>query len=938
MAGRLRHCFARGGCEVSGSTTRVGHRFNPYTSTSSGACQPSSPTDASPSRDQSSPAVYLTLSTVQRSRAASMAFTRVNSRGVPVHDCSTAADTAVVTDDRDSDLVSISSSRTGLSRLSRSSGSGRRSRLFGGRSSADVRETVVSRDNNGRLQPPTPQQSKPPPSSKAWNRRSAIAGAINPSHWGDREYMKCVTFSKTKDHLRWTPLHYAAKKGFVQAAGRLLDDGISTEARTMEDRTALHIAAAEGQLGVVKLLLQRNANPSASDKQSLTPVALATDKNHFDVALAFFDSTRDKSLFAAEKSQLLTSAIWTGDKQKLRRLLQSNCDPNTTAGGPRPLRVAIEKADVEIVHILLQNGADPALRSVDGSLPLAAAVIRRAAEVVRLLVKHGADPHSISALGKSPFQIAMERDDKAILRILMGLDSGHVRAPSSEAYKKLSMLAVAIDSNNVDAVRMLLTGGADHSAIEVDGSTPLIRAAFPEKAAVMDLLLMHGADVNGEDQNGISPAHSVIMRTARRVQALRTDDDDLQQSIECEKSSIEILQTLMQYGADLHSPDRNGKNLLHLAAETGLKRTALFCLTNRFDISRADKSGWAALHWAAYGGGVSAAQLLRIRGASALQTDNYGLTPLLIASKYCHNDVALLLTPDSDVNHRDAAGRSALYYAASNENMLLVEHLLTNGAMAMEQDYNPTSPPSTPSVAPSTATGDAFLCKTRAAEICKLGASFELQQSHRLPNASNLKRLLAFGASPNTEVGGTPIACLAAMSHSDAAVKLLIDAGANVNIADRNGQTPLHIAASRGRADAVRALIAAGADLLARDTLSRTPEDVATKAGQSDVSMILNEARQMSARASPVEIQTATPARMHKPSLRVVGQQQSEATELGKLGMQRVHSTHRVRTLSPRHRLSGWAIPNERTSSRGLGRSASKAGLQTPATKGLETH
>ena len=103
------------------------------------------------------------------------------------------------------------------------------------------------------------------PTHKTWTRRSTFAGAIKPGRWGDREYMKCVTFSRTKDHIRWTPLHYAAKKGFAGAVAPLVEDGVPLEARTMEDRTALHLAAAEGHLHVVEALLKHQANYWAND-------------------------------------------------------------------------------------------------------------------------------------------------------------------------------------------------------------------------------------------------------------------------------------------------------------------------------------------------------------------------------------------------------------------------------------------------------------------------------------------------------------------------------------------------------------------------------------------------------------------------------------------------------------------------------------------------
>ena len=50
----------------------------------------------------------------------------------------------------------------------------------------------------------------------------------------------------------------------------------------------------------------------------------------------------------------------------------------------------------------------------------------------------------------------------------------------------------------------------------------------------------------------------------------------------------------------------------------------------------------------------------------------------------------------------------------------------------------------------------------------------------------------------------------------------LIDAGADVNVKDRQGQTPLMLAAYSGNAQCVRKLIAGRADVSARDADGRT--------------------------------------------------------------------------------------------------------------------
>ena len=58
-------------------------------------------------------------------------------------------------------------------------------------------------------------------------------------------------------------------------------------------------------------------------------------------------------------------------------------------------------------------------------------------------------------------------------------------------------------------------------------------------------------------------------------------------------------------------------------------------------------------------------------------------------------------------------------------------------------------------------------------------------------------------------------------------VKRLIENGADVNIKDNDGDTPLHYAASGGHLDVVKFLVENGADVNAKDKYGRTPLDVA---------------------------------------------------------------------------------------------------------------
>ena len=91
--------------------------------------------------------------------------------------------------------------------------------------------------------------------------------------------------------------------------------------------------------------------------------------------------------------------------------------------------------------------------------------------------------------------------------------------------------------------------------------------------------------------------------------------------------------------------------------------------------------------------------------------------------------------------------------------------------------------------------------------------------------------------------GGTPLHVAAFQGHADVA-RALLEAGASMDAVDKQGRTPLHWAAVRGHAVVARALLEAGASVDAVDKEGDTPLHLAADLGHAEVSTaLLNAAR-----------------------------------------------------------------------------------------------
>ncbi len=116
-----------------------------------------------------------------------------------------------------------------------------------------------------------------------------------------------------------------------------------------------------------------------------------------------------------------------------------------------------------------------------------------------------------------------------------------------------------------------------------------------------------------------------------------------------------------------------------------------------------------------------------------------------------------------------------------------------------------------------------------AARIPLDGSRPAIFEALRRGDAETLKKELAAGADPNQldNALGIPLLSWAALKGDVESVRILLDAGANVNVRSLNGSRPAHHAAFLGHAGILDLLATRGADLTARSDKGDSAADVA---------------------------------------------------------------------------------------------------------------
>jgi ankyrin repeat protein len=198
----------------------------------------------------------------------------------------------------------------------------------------------------------------------------------------------------------------------------------------------------------------------------------------------------------------------------------------------------------------------------------------------------------------------------------------------------------------------------------------------------------------------------------------------------------------------------------------------------------ADSTQDQALITAAERGDNAAVQRLLREGASVGARDGRGRTALLAATHGNRVDAARLsIAAGSDVNARDAIDDSPFLYAgAEGRNDILKMALAAGADLASTNRYGGTA------LIPAAHHGHVETVKIL------LATAIDKNHVNKLGWTALLEAvILGNGGPAHTEI-----------------VRLLVEAGANVNLADRDGMTPLAHARRRGFAAMVRLLENAG--------------------------------------------------------------------------------------------------------------------------------
>ena len=546
------------------------------------------------------------------------------------------------------------------------------------------------------------------------------------------------------------------------------------------------------------------------DIEGLTPLGVAVKYGKYDVAEYLLEQYKDD---AAKKEAVLQTdgngrtllhlAILAKRVDLIQLLLANGADANgKDADNRTPLHCALSmRCGLDIVQVLLNKSADVNAKNNHNKLPVEAAIANACnLDVVECLINKtpGYNDKNNIALQKKLFFLAVKSRSLLLVKRFWNKKFREIKDPHS-----FSPLHIAVLEGHAAITEFLIQEGVDLEARTAKGLTPLHCAAMAGQLEVAKLLLYRGAD-RGKKDASKKKFHELTDSSGNTLLHLAIIEED-----------TELVRLLLEEGADIDALDRHKRTPLHLAASYGNLELIQLLLKNNADPNKEDSYGRkfheleykknnTLLHFAICKSNVELAKKLIAFGADVNARNDQNITPLHLAIFQKNAElVNACIGKFFDFNVLDHSSNTLLHHAVDAGNTELVSDLLQRGVNIDQKNSD----------------GKRFY-ELKPNDFAYLRMA--VIKGHVKLTESLLQHNPDLIKEKHSKTGCT-ILHIAIQSGNPELVEVLLKAGANVSARDNQGNMPLHYAAHQNNLELVRILLRHGAKVDVKNNKGVTP-------------------------------------------------------------------------------------------------------------------
>ncbi|XP_017781655.1 PREDICTED: E3 ubiquitin-protein ligase MIB2-like [Nicrophorus vespilloides] len=505
--------------------------------------------------------------------------------------------------------------------------------------------------------------------------------------------------------------------------------------------------------------------------------------------------------------------------------LEWNMDVTLESYGKSDIHVATMLGKVEIVKKMIYEGANLSVQDNDGDTLLHYAVFGDYTDILSMFINAGIKLDTRNNEGCTALHCAILNNYIESAKILLsaGANSNITNVNGSTAFHD----AIKVSS---DVLNLLIKAGSNLNIPNEEGYNALNIAIKNHNEIAVNILLAENADPNFKDSSGNTALHNAIMNIPDYFDFAIKSESETYDDVYCNAIHFDVQKYSTQPVKICvnSTPIFNCKYMrqfenLFIEKSPNFVATLIMAGVN---LNMPNKLGYTPLHLAIVKKSTYCVQTLLSAKADPNCNDWNGNTTLHKAVENDPSCLEILISAGALLNVHNKQGLTALHTAVRTECIHSVEILLKAGADTRYKDFKG-----------NTALHDAVKTESQLLELLvKSGAdlnTFNNRGYTPIRIAINRQReqnfiiLLNAGADPNGKDfnGNTPLH-KAAKKYPNF-VDLLVCSGADVNVMNQKGFTPLHSAVLSSNEESVRILLAANADPNVRDREDKTALHIA---------------------------------------------------------------------------------------------------------------
>lgn len=630
----------------------------------------------------------------------------------------------------------------------------------------------------------------------------------------------------------------------------------------------------EGNVEAVCKLISENKDfLESKNSNGFTPLLLAVNYGNLELVRALVDLGANIQALDPETGENSLHIAAKGDCRKIIKFLLTHgisieC---TTNNGCTPLHIAANYGSVGSIRKLTRLGANINAKNVNGMTPLHIAAITDKRESVVALLEYVLPSLEKDTFGKTALDYAKEKfgvDNELTLSIA---DYGEVcflypflkeneqifrtkLAETEHKGGKLQFLIYkeAIENKRQEIIKVLLEEGVNPKITnQITKQTPLHVAAAVGVVSIIKQLIENEADIDAVDNEGNTPLHMAAQNCQYQAVselitrgAIVKENNDGKTAIDlCRDSSDELPQKtktfsylvkMIGYNIAISKIEnskellsflklnkkvikKHGETLIFDAIAKDKADVVDFLLLNRVDSNCRDKEGKTPLICAVEQNKFEIAKQLLVYSADVnLTIESTGQTPLHIAAEKGYFDILELLLQNNAMLVDDANGDSAIRIAQRKLDEGNIDYEKIVNALCVIQNRD--------SLSSSMYNADVF-----AKQLKDSPGVIESYGPHLLREAIQkryfdiVKILVEAGADINkNDTEGVNAVHEMAMSNSDEMMRYFLEKKGDLTLKEFHGRTPLLCACSSASPKTIKVLIEAGS-LYALDDEGSTP-------------------------------------------------------------------------------------------------------------------